>query len=185
MRSGRSTCAERRVVLDGALVGEPQQRATVVAQRVGHLALRRLGPQLHRAHPRRRVLRDVLLHERFLAAVDPDHRQRPVLELGKDPVAHARRGSRPGPASSRPRRRTAAGRGWSAAPRPARHSSLLPLIDRDASEQSGVDVQGPGRRRSDRGVITCPVTTPGPMYIGTKRRLVNFQSPPSFAMSSK
>ena len=35
---------QRRVVLDGALVREPQQRAPVVAQRVGHLALRRLGP---------------------------------------------------------------------------------------------------------------------------------------------
>ena len=35
---------ERRVVLDRALVGEPQQRAAVVAQRVRHLALRRLGP---------------------------------------------------------------------------------------------------------------------------------------------
>ena len=79
---------EGRVVLDGALVGEPQQRAAVVAQRVGHVPLRRLGPQLHRAHPRRRVLRDVLLHEGFLAAVDPDHRQRPVFEHGKDPVAH-------------------------------------------------------------------------------------------------
>ena len=50
---------------------------------------------------------------------------------------------------------------------------------------AGFERQDPGRRRSDRGVITCPVTTPGPMYIGTKRRRVNFQSPPSFVMSSK
>ena len=35
---------QRRVVLDGPLVGEPQQRAPVVAERVGHLALGRLGP---------------------------------------------------------------------------------------------------------------------------------------------
>ena len=39
-------------------------------------------------HPLGRVLRDVLLHERFLAAVDADHRQRPVLEHGDDAVAH-------------------------------------------------------------------------------------------------
>ena len=40
------------------------------------------------AHPLGRVLRDVLLHERLLAAVHPDHRQRPVLEHRDDPVAH-------------------------------------------------------------------------------------------------
>ena len=79
---------QRRVVLDGPLVGEPQQRPAVVAQRVGHLALRRLGPQRHRAHPVRRVLRHVLLHERVLAAMHADHRQRPVAEHGQDAVRH-------------------------------------------------------------------------------------------------
>ena len=35
---------QRGVVLDRALVGQPQQRAPVIAQRVAHLALGRLGP---------------------------------------------------------------------------------------------------------------------------------------------
>src|SRR3546814_9451664 len=61
---------------DGALVREPQQRLAVVAERVGDLALRRLGPQVDGANEVRRVLRDVLLHERLLPAVHPDHRQR-------------------------------------------------------------------------------------------------------------
>ena len=80
---------QRGVVLDGALVGEPQQRAAVVAERVGHLPLGRLRPEPHRAHPLGRVLRHVLLHEGLLAPVDPDHRQRPVGEHGEDPVADA------------------------------------------------------------------------------------------------
>ena len=80
---------QRRVVLDRPLVGEPQQRAAVVAERVGHVALGGLRPEPHGLHPVGRVLRDVLLHERLLAPVHPDHRQRPVLELGEDPVAHA------------------------------------------------------------------------------------------------
>ena len=80
---------EGRVVLHGALVGEPDQRAAVVAQRVRHVPLRRLGPELHRGHPRRRVLRDVLLHEGVPATVDADDRQRPVLQRGDDPLAHA------------------------------------------------------------------------------------------------
>ena len=36
----------------------------------------------------RRVLRDVLLHERLLPAMHADHRQRPVLEHRDDAVAH-------------------------------------------------------------------------------------------------
>ena len=79
---------ESRVVLHRALVGEPQQRAAVVAQRVRHFPLRGLRPELHRTNPVGGVLRDVLLHERLLTAVDPDHRQRPVLQLGDDPVAN-------------------------------------------------------------------------------------------------
>ncbi len=78
-----------RVILDRPLVGEPQQRAAVVAQGVRHLALGRLRPELHGAHPCRRVLRDVLLHERLLAPVYPDDRQRPILQLGQDQLAHA------------------------------------------------------------------------------------------------
>ena len=42
----------------------------------------------HRRHPLRRVLRDVLLHERLLPAVHADHRQRPVAQLGQDAVGH-------------------------------------------------------------------------------------------------
>ena len=80
---------QRRVVLDGALVREPQQRAPVVAQRVGHLTLRCLGPDGDGSHPRRRVLRDVLLHERLLAAVDADHRQGPVGQDRDDPIRNA------------------------------------------------------------------------------------------------
>ena len=80
---------ERGVELDGPLVPEPDQRAAVVAQRVRDVALRRLGPDAHRAHPRRRVLRHVLLHERLLTAVDPDHRERTILEHRDDPVADA------------------------------------------------------------------------------------------------
>ena len=80
---------ERGVVLDGPLVREPDQRAAVVAERVRDLALRRLGPDARRLHPVRRVLRHVLLHERLLAAMDPDHRERSVLEHRDDPVAHA------------------------------------------------------------------------------------------------
>ena len=112
---------QRGVVLHGALVGEPQQGAAVVAERVGHLAPGGLRPQRHGPHPRRGVLGHVLLHERRLAAQHPDHRQRPVPQLGDDPVARPRPGSRPGRAWSPPRRRTAAGRGWSAVPRPAPH----------------------------------------------------------------
>jgi hypothetical protein len=77
-----------RVVLDGPLVGEPQQRAAVVADGVGHVALGGLGPEAHRADPVGRVLGDVLLHERLLPAVHPDHRQRPVLQDGHDAIAH-------------------------------------------------------------------------------------------------
>ena len=78
-----------RVVFHRSLVGEPQQHAAVVAQRVGHFPLRSLRPELHRAHPVGRVLGDVLLHEGFLTAVDPDHRQRPSLQLRDDPIANA------------------------------------------------------------------------------------------------
>ena len=57
---------QRRVVLDRPLVGEPQQRAPVVAQRVGDLALATPRPTRDGAHdPVRRVLRHVLLHERL------------------------------------------------------------------------------------------------------------------------
>ena len=69
---------ERRVILDRALVREPQQGPPVVAERVGHLALRSICPQRNRLHPVRRVLRDILLHERFLSSMHTDHRQGPV-----------------------------------------------------------------------------------------------------------
>ena len=79
---------QRRVVLDGALVGEPEQCPSVVAERVGHVPMGRLCPQVHGRHPVGRVLGHVLLHERLLAAMDADDRQRPILQLGQDPVAH-------------------------------------------------------------------------------------------------
>ena len=77
---------QRRVVLDRTLVGEPQQRATIVAERVGHVTLRRLGPQRHRTHPRWGVPGNVLLHERCLTADHPDHRQRAAVQHRDDPV---------------------------------------------------------------------------------------------------
>ena len=79
---------QRRVILHRPLVREPQQRAAVVAQRVGHLTSRCLRPQRHRPHPRRRVLGHVLLHERRLAAEHPDDRQRPVPQDCDDLVSH-------------------------------------------------------------------------------------------------
>jgi hypothetical protein len=84
---GAGDLHQRGVVLDRSLVGEPEQRPTVVAQGVRHIAFGGLGPQRHRLDPRRRGLRDVLLHERLLPPVHPDHRQRPVAEPGDDPVA--------------------------------------------------------------------------------------------------
>ena len=42
---------QRRVILNGALVPEPQQRPTVIAERVGDLALRRLRPHRHPLYP--------------------------------------------------------------------------------------------------------------------------------------
>ena len=77
---------ERRVVFDRALVPEPQERATVITERVRHLAFRRLRPDTNRRHPLRRVLRHVLLHERFLASVHSDHRQWPVFEFRDHPI---------------------------------------------------------------------------------------------------
>ena len=79
---------ERRVVLDGPLVGEPQQRPTVVAERVGDGALRSRCPERDRGHPIRRVLRHVLLHERRLIAGRPDDGQRSVTQHGQQPIAH-------------------------------------------------------------------------------------------------
>ena len=75
--------------------------APVVAQRVGDVALRRLGPHRHRAHEVGRVLGEVLLHERRPGPGGPDHRQRPVAQHGQDPVGAPRRGSRRGRAWSR------------------------------------------------------------------------------------
>ena len=77
---------QSRVVLDGALVGEPQQGAAVVAQRVVHLPLGRLGPYRDGLHPVRGVLRHVLLHERRLPAQDSKHGERPPGQPGQHPV---------------------------------------------------------------------------------------------------
>ena len=44
---------ERRVILDRTLVGEPEQRAPVVAQRIRHVPLRRFGPPARPCAPSR------------------------------------------------------------------------------------------------------------------------------------
>jgi hypothetical protein len=74
------------VVLDGPLVGEPQQRARLLGQRVVHLPLRRLRPRPDRRDPVGGVRGQVLLHERPLPEPGPHHRQRPPGQLGEDPV---------------------------------------------------------------------------------------------------
>ena len=79
---------QRRVELHRALVGKPEQGAPVVAQRVRHLALGCVRPHRHRAHPRRRVLGEILLHEGLLPADGADHRERPVAQVGDEPVTH-------------------------------------------------------------------------------------------------
>ena len=66
-----------------------EQRSPVVAQRIRHVPVRRLRPHAHRPHPWRRVLRHVLVHEGFLAPMDADDRQRPVLEHWQDPIPDA------------------------------------------------------------------------------------------------
>ena len=68
-------------------------RTTAACRRSLHsayddVALRCLRPQRHRLDPVRRVLGQVLLHERRLAAGHPDHRQRPVAQHRDDPVVH-------------------------------------------------------------------------------------------------
>ena len=77
---------QRRVVLDGPLVGEPQQGSPIVAQGVGNLALGAFRPQLDGRHPVRRVPGQVLLHERRLATQYPDHRERPIAQVCDQPV---------------------------------------------------------------------------------------------------
>ena len=110
--SGRSARHERGVVLDRALVREPEQRAPVVAQRVRDVALRRLGPARRPSCTQSGVyFGHVLLHERLLAAVHADHRQRPVLEHGDDAVAHRVEVVDEVALGRARRRRTAAGRG--------------------------------------------------------------------------
>ena len=78
---------QRRVVLDRSLVGEPQQRAPVVAERISDVPVRALGPDGDRTDEVRGVLRHVLLHERRLSWPHPDDRQRPVSKPRDDHVA--------------------------------------------------------------------------------------------------
>src|SRR5580692_1525585 len=75
------------VVLDSALVGQPQEGALVIAERVADLAMRALRPQRDGGDPGRRVLRHVLLHERRLARPYPHHRQRPVAQLADERIS--------------------------------------------------------------------------------------------------
>ena len=79
---------QTRVVLDGPLVGKPQQRPPVVDQRVGDGPLRRVRPHPHCPDPLRGVPGKVLLHERVLPGPDPDHRQRAVAQHREDTVPH-------------------------------------------------------------------------------------------------
>jgi hypothetical protein len=110
-----------RVVLDCTLIGEPQQRGPVVAQRIGHLALRAVRPDLHRPHPGRRVLRDVLLHEGLLTPQRPDHRQRPVPQLAEKLLADRLEVVDQVPLRRLGHRQTGARRGWSAGLRRSSH----------------------------------------------------------------
>ena len=77
-----------RVVLDRALVGEPQQRPAVVAQGVGDVALGGVRPDGGPRDPLRGVAGQVLLHERRLARPHAHDRERPLLQLRQDPVGH-------------------------------------------------------------------------------------------------
>ncbi len=77
---------EGRVILHRPLVGEPDEGSPVVAQRIVDIAPRGLRPEASPPHPVRGVARQVLLHEGFLATMHPDHRERPVHQLGQDPV---------------------------------------------------------------------------------------------------
>jgi hypothetical protein len=77
---------ERDVELDGALVGQPQERAPVVAEHLGDLAVRPLRPDGHGAHPVRRALGHVALHERRLSGADPLDRQRTPGQQRHQPV---------------------------------------------------------------------------------------------------
>jgi hypothetical protein len=76
------------VELDGALVGQPQQRAPVVAQHLRDLAVRTLRPHGDRPHPVRRALGHVALHERRLPGAHPLDRQRPAGQQRHHPVGH-------------------------------------------------------------------------------------------------
>ena len=86
--SGRRTHApeQGRVVLDRALVGEPQQGLPVVAHGIVDHPLPVLGRDVERRDRRGGVRRQVLLHERRLAAQHPDHAQRAPGEHRHEPV---------------------------------------------------------------------------------------------------
>ena len=79
---------QRDVEFHGPLIGEPQQGPAVVAERVRDLPLGCLGPHRDGLHPLRRVARQVLLHECWLAGPDADHGQRPVPQCWQDRIAH-------------------------------------------------------------------------------------------------
>ena len=69
---------ERDVVLQGALIGKPEQGPAVITQGVLDFAPRGIGPDGHPLHPLRRVFGKVLLHERRLPGSDADDRQWPI-----------------------------------------------------------------------------------------------------------
>jgi len=73
---------QRRVILDGALIREPQQCPAVIAQ--AHSSPLVSDDSAHivtRCTQDERVRGQVLLHEGLLTAVNTDHGERPVLEL--------------------------------------------------------------------------------------------------------
>ena len=78
--------AQRRVVLDGALIGQPEQGPPIVAQRVVHLPFGGLRPYRNGLDPLRRVLRHVLLHEGRLPAQNPQHGEWPTRQPWQHPV---------------------------------------------------------------------------------------------------
>src|SRR6185437_38900 len=80
--------AEEGVQLDTGLVGQVDQRGGLVADHLAQLAAGLLD--LHPAHPRREIARDVLLEDAL--ATDPvrvtRHHQRPVAQVGQDAARH-------------------------------------------------------------------------------------------------
>ena len=141
---------QRRVVLDRALVAEPQQRAAVIAQRVVTPRGATPRPKHRPSAPTTGVYFGTFFcMNGVLAAQHPDHRERPARPAagtirsatGVEVVDQV--------ALGRARiRRTAAGRGWSATPhRVLRRSPAYPPTDPGGTREPP--------RSSLRGCLDC------------------------------